>query len=230
MNKSNLQLNQIWLEHDKRIGALEKAYTLPSKVLQDVPHVEVDDIDSLNEIPKTGGVYWIWTNEPVRHKLHKNQIPDKFNEGSIIYNGVAKDNVRGRIYSHLFGSEESGWSAIGMDIFMKPSTSHRKKVMSTSKNNRVKVAYLLDGKRINSKDKLKMLHLNKTEKEYIDSTDQTEYYLRNGIDRRDEKHKSFTFIVYFIADLTSLTYLEFLEKRWRTSYGLPQLCSYTSGR
>lgn len=230
MNKANSEFNQLWVKQDEQIYLLEKNFIIPDYELKSVPWVEVDDIQSLNEIPNKGGAYWIWTDEAINHKLHKNEIPAMFKGGRIIYNGVAKDNVRSRIFNHLFGDEENGWSAISIDLYKHISNSHRKKAMSTSTSNQVRVAYLQNNTRINTKDKLKELHLNEQEVAYIDKTDYQEYYFRNGIDRREEKHKTHRFIVYFIAELNSTTYLEFLEKRWRKLYGLPQLCSYISGR
>ena len=72
------------------------------------------------------------------------------------------------------------------------------------------------------------MKLIRIEKEYIQKDSSDIIYFRNGIDINDEKHQKFIFKVYYITGLSSL-YLEFIEKEWR-KFGLPKLCSYSSGR
>jgi hypothetical protein len=73
------------------------------------------------------------------------------------------------------------------------------------------------------------IHLSDTEKEALEKADNEKFYFRNGIDITEEKHKVYEFRVYFITGLSSL-YLDFIEKKWRKDFGLPKLCSYSSGR
>lgn len=179
----------------------------------------------------------------MNHVLHKNKLPKKINGGEIIYNGVAKDDVKGRIFHHLFGFEDAGWSGISLDIYKKSSISHRKKAMSTEG----KAAFILGEKtykrstkkhkkgekilchyKVKTKDQLRQLHLSEDEIEYINKTDSDIFHFRNGINITEDKHKDFKFRIYFITGLTSL-YLQLIEKRWREN-GLPKLCSYSSGR
>jgi len=228
MNEINTGYNQIWVAQDKLMLNRERGLSIPNGNLENTPWVEVVDEDSLNEIPDEGGCYWIWTNEEIRHKLHKNHIPDIHNNGRIIYNGIAKDNIRDRIRKHLFSYEHEGWSAISVDIYKHPSKSHRKKAMSTVK--RAKVAFTLNNNRIITKEQLLLLNLDDGEIEYINSKNRKNYFFKNGIKRTDGKHAANSFVVYFIVGLQSVTYLEFVEKEWRHLNGMPQLCSYLSGR
>jgi len=224
-------LMKIWLEQDELVKRHEKDLLYPDETLSNVPYVKVKTLDDLQVIPKKkGGCYWIWTNEPVYHKLHKNKIPVGFNGGMIIYNGIAKDNVGARIKHHLFGKVNEGWSGISMDLVSFTPKSHAKKSMSTKVGSRGKVAFLLNNTRITDVSLLSQLFLSEEERRLVDSNSQTEIYFRNGINILEKKHESYDFIVYFIAGLESTTYLEFIEKKWRNEYHNPQLCSYISGR
>lgn len=191
--------------------------------LSDVEYIIPEDASDLN-IMNGGGCYWIWTDEPVKHSLHKHRTPNSFENGEVIYNGIAKDNVKGRILNHLFGLEDAGWSAISLDIYTKNSVSHRKKACSA----KGKVPYL-SNLPIKTRDQLLKLHLSEVEKVYIKSTDLNIYFFRNGINIMDYKHKNYKFRVYYITGLSS-SYMDFIEKEWREKYGLPKLCSYSKGR
>ncbi len=224
-------LMKIWLEQDELVKTHEEDLLFPDETLSNVPYVKVKTLDDLQVIPKKkGGCYWIWTNEPVNHKLHKNKIPVGFNDGMIVYNGIAKDNVRARIKHHLFGKINEGWSGISMDLVSFIPESHAKKAMSTKVGSRGKVAFLLNNTRITDVSLLSQLYLSEEEKILVDSISQTEIYFRNGINILEKKHESHDFVVYFIAGLESTTYLEFIEKKWRKEFHTPQLCSYISGR
>jgi hypothetical protein len=195
---------------------------IPNKKLDKVDFISVKKNADINAIPTGGGCYWIWTNEPVIHSLHKYNTPLPFNGGEVIYNGIAKDDVKGRVFHHLFGFEDAGWSGISLDIYTKNSVSHRKKACSPIG----KVPYI-NKKPIKTKAQLLQLHLSTTEKTYL-KKNKTVFYFRNGINITESKHKKFKFKVYYITGLTSL-YLEHIEKQWR-EFGLPKLCSYSSGR
>jgi len=221
-------LTNIWIERDKRVIDFEVTLPIPKKDLSDVPSILVTEHADLDIIPPEGGCYWIWTNEPVNHKFHVGDIPEPVDGGAIIYNGIAKDNVRARIKHHLFGAEKQGWSGISMDIINSEPKSHAKKAMSTK--TRGKVAMLVDGTRITTKELFLKLHLSDEEKEIFRPKHHSVIYFRNGINRTEPKHKPFGFKVYYISGLKSKSYLEYIEKTWREKYNLPQLCSYKSGR
>lgn len=237
--------NQYWINQEKKFLKAIKNVEIPNSKLEQVDYIEIKSQEDFKKIPDGGGCYWIWTNEPVIHTLHKNKLPSKLNSGQIIYNGIAKDDVKGRVFHHLFGFEDAGWSGISMDIYKNNSQSHRKKAMSSSG----KVPYLFEdktAKRVNKKKNFKkgdkitilapiktksqLLRLNLSEKEqgFINNTNHSKYYFRNGINIVDDKHKTHSFKVYFITGLSSI-YLEFIEKKWREN-GLPRLCSYSTGR
>jgi hypothetical protein len=215
--------NSYWLKQEKIFLNAIKDVKIPNETLDKVDFIEVRKNTDINSIPSGGGCYWIWTNEPVVHSLHKHKTPKQFNSGEIIYNGIAKDDVKGRIFHHLFGFEDAGWSGISLDIYTKKSVSHRKKACSPTG----KVPFILK-KPIKSKAELLKLHLSNPERAYINKSKDDVFYFRNGINLADTKHKSFKFKVYYITGLTSL-YLEHIEKQWR-EFGLPKLCSYSTGR
>jgi len=218
--------NNIWQKEEQKFLRAVRNVKIPNKNLKHVDYVNRNEID---QIPKSGGCYWIWTNEPVLHTLHKNKTPELFNGGEIIYNGIAKDDVRGRVFNHLKGEIDAGWSGISLDLHFGQTVSHRKKAMSVEG----KVPFIKDVdengaerfKQVRSKGDLLSLYLSRIEKRLL---------LRARLDRvyfniENSKHKKFKFRVYYITGLSSL-YLEFIEKEWRVKYGLPKLCSYSSGR
>lgn len=215
--------NDYWLEQEKVFLNAIKDVEIPNEQLEDVDFKLLKNSEDINSIPSGGGCYWIWTNEPIKHSLHKHKTPKSFNGGEIIYNGIAKDDVKGRVFHHLFGFEDAGWSGISIDIYTKNSVSHRKKACSPNG----KVPYI-NKIPIKSKTQLLELSLSIGEKKFIQKNDSNVFYFRNGINITDKKHKHYNFIVYYITGLTSL-YLEYIEKQWR-GFGLPKLCSYSSGR
>ena len=215
--------NNYWLEQEKKfLKAIEKV-DVPNENLDNVDFLNIKNHHDINKIPDGGGCYWIWTNEPVNHSLHKNKTPKQIQNGEIIYNGIAKDDVKGRVFHHLFGYEDANWSGISLDIYTKSSKSHRKKACSP----KGKVPYI-DSMPINNKKDLLKIYLTKKEEKFINHSEQNVFHFRNGINLNDEKHKKFLFRVYFIIGLTSL-YLDHIEKDWRKN-GLPKLCSYKTGR
>ncbi len=190
--------NQYWINQEKKFLEAIKDVEIPNSKLEKVDYVEVKSQENLNRIPDGGGCYWIWTNEPVIHTLHKNPLPPELNSGQIIYNGIAKDDVKGRIFHHLSGYEDANWSGISMDIYKNNSQSHRKKAMSSSG----KVPYIPENKiikrgnkkknltkgdnvvilsPIKTKNKLLTLNLSDDERDFINNTNHSKYYFRNGI-------------------------------------------------
>lgn len=223
----------IWKKEEEKFKKAK--IKVPTKNLYEVDSVILREEKDFDRIPGMGGCYWIWTNEPVNHRFHKNRIPAKVKGGEIIYNGIAKDNVRNRVKHHLLGKQEAGWSGISMDIYPGKSRSHRKKVLSQSGKVPYVDCILVDrGIRykctpIREKRLIFRLYLSKEEKAFIKNSNQKMYYFRNGINIFDKKHKSFVFKAYFITGLESL-FLEYIEKKWREKFGLPKLCTYSSGR
>jgi hypothetical protein len=215
--------NSYWLEQEKKFLDAIKDVEIPNQKLTNVDFILLKTSADVNSIPSGGGCYWIWTNEPVKHSLHKHKTPDIFDSGEIIYNGIAKDDVKGRIFHHCFGFEDAGWSGISLDIYTKKSVSHRKKACSQTG----KVPYL-NNQPIKTKNQLMQLYLSENEKNYINGNEGDVFYFRNGINITEEKHINYDFRAYFITGLTSL-YLEHIETKWR-EFGLPKLCSYSSGR
>lgn len=228
-----------WKKEEKKFKLLQARIRIPNKNLDQVDFVLPKKESDFNKIPSTGGCYWIWTNEPVRHRFHRNRIPDRIKNGEVIYNGIAKDNVQGRVKHHLLGQKEAGWSGISLDIYPGEARSHKKKIWSRLPN--AKVPYLdsflgkahrktlCECEPLRDKDSVFKLYLSNQEKKFIRNSNQATYYFRNGINIFDKKHKEYTFVVYFIVGLESL-YLEYVEKTWRERFGLPRLCSYSSGR
>jgi len=215
--------NKYWLFQEKKLLKTIEIVKIPNSHLKRVDSMNVTRVDDLKRIPSGGGCYWIWTNEPVKHSLHKHKTPRKFNSGEIIYNGIAKDDVRGRIGYHLFAPIDATWSGISLDIFQKRSRSHRKKACSP----KGKVPYLNE-QPIRKKSQLMQLHLSSSEISYIKRSNEAIFYFKNGIDITNPKHHRYEFRVYFITGLSNL-YLGYIEKKWR-KYGLPKLCSYSEGR
>lgn len=238
--------NEIWHEEEQKFFQAIKSVKIPNAMLDDVAFVEIKDETDLDKIPDGGGCYWIWTNEPVLHSLHKNRTPDPFAGGEIIYNGIAKDDVKGRVKHHLFGEVDAGWSGISVDIYFGDTISHRKKALSE----KGKVPYIKEKmtlSRANNKKGLKkgdtievfkpirdksdfmQIHLSASEKAELAKVGCDKIFFRNGINIKDDKHSKHKFKVYYITGLSSL-YLDFIEKKWRDDNGLPKLCSYSSGR
>jgi hypothetical protein len=238
--------NEIWQLEEKKFLAAIQNVKIPDAELNNVSFITPKSNDDFQAIPESGGCYWIWTNEPVLHSLHKNKTPTRFKDGEIIYNGIAKDNVRGRAKHHLLGDVEAGWSRISLDIFFGETTSHRKKAFSEKgKVPYITMEYIIKKamkskgltkgdvierfKPVRSKDDFLKINLSEKEKQSLEKVEYDKIYFRNGIDLTEEKHKQFEFRVYYITGLSSL-YLDFIEKKWREDYGLPKLCSYSSGR
>lgn len=150
--------NSYWLEQEKKFLNAIKSVEIPNEKLRNVDYTLIKTSADINTMPSGGGCYWIWTNEPVKHSLHKHKTPQPFNGGEVIYNGIAKDDVKSRVFHHLFGFEDAGWSGISLDIYTKNSVSHRKKACSP----RGKVPYI-NNTPIKTKNQLLQLHLSRNE-------------------------------------------------------------------
>lgn len=238
--------NEVWQQEEKKFLMAIQDVKIPNGNLEDVAYVVPKVSSDLDNIPCGGGCYWIWTNEPVLHSLHKNEMPESFEDGEIIYNGIAKDDVRDRVKHHLFGDANAGWSGISLDIYFGDTISHRKKALSekgkvpyikaktivkrgSTKKGLAKGSEIVVFKPIRSKEDFEKLYLSEEERAQIVNADVNKIFFRNGIDLTEAKHSIYEYRVYFITGLSSL-YLEFIEKKWRDDNGLPKLCSYSSGR
>jgi len=238
--------NEVWIDEEKKFLDVIKSVKIPNATLEGVANITPKQIDDLNEIPNGGGCYWIWTNEPVVHSMHKNKIPNPFDGGQVIYNGIAKDDVRSRVKHHLFGLEDAGWSGISLDIYFGQTQSHRKKIFASNGKvpyiQRTKIAKRSSKKSgitkgteikyyqaIRGKEDLAGLNLSETERQFVIENQEDRIFFRNGINITEGKHLDFDYRAYYITGLSTL-YLEFIEKKWREQYGLPRLCSYSSGR
>ena len=221
--------SMVWIEQDKKVQEFERKLLVPDERLSNVENVLLSTEEDFNKIPKKGGCYWIATTEPVKHAFHKNPLPKKIDSFEILYNGISKDNIQGRIKQHLLIKKvDPGWSGIRVDILLKPHKGfHRQKAFSSKKG-----AHLpyIDKIRINSKEDLLKLHLSNEEISYIKNNENKEiFHFKNGINIFHNKHKNFQYKVFFITGLESITYLDFIEKKWRENV-LPRLCTYISGR
>lgn len=237
-------MDNIWKEEEEKFLSAIKSVKIPDALLTNVPHLVLKNEKDLDNFPEGGGCYWIWTNEPITHFLHKNKTPEHFSGGEIIYNGIAKDKVKVRVKDHLFSTMDATWSGISLDLFLGDTTSHRKK----ASGNEGKVSYtrhyrtlkrkcksgnkgdsIPDYKPLKLADDLLELNLSDKERDYIQENKDKIIHFRNGINITEPKHSSYEFRVYYIVGLSSL-YLDFIEKKWREENGLPRLCSYSSGR
>jgi hypothetical protein len=120
--------NETWQEEEQKFLQAINDVKIPNERLEEVAFITPHSKEDFEQIPSSGGCYWIWTNEPVVHSLHKHKTPASFDGGQIIYNGIAKDDVRGRAKHHLSGNVDAGWSGISIDLYFGDTTSHRKKL------------------------------------------------------------------------------------------------------
>lgn len=217
---------KIWKEIDTEIYNFENNLIIPNETLENVPSIIIKNFEDLGKIPKEGGCYWIWTDRIINHSFNRNKHPEKFNNGEIIYNGIAKDDIRSRIQKHLLGNVEEGFSAISIDLYLNTEVkSHKKKICSKKGNS----AYF-ENNRIRNKELCKNLNFTDDEISFINNSNSEEYYFRNGINVTEEKHINHTYKVYYLSGFKSLSYGDIIEKRWREKFGLPRLCTYNKGR
>ena len=218
----------VWIDQDKKVQEFERKLLVPDERLTDVDNISLRTEEDFNKIPKNGGCYWIATNEPIKHSFHKYDLPEKIDSFDIIYNGIAKGNIQGRIKNHLL-SDNPGWSGIKIDILLESyEGGFRQKAFSSKKG--AHVPYI-DQVPIRSKEDIFKLHLSDEEISYIkDNEDKETFYFRNGINIFQDKHKIFQYKVYFISGLKSITYLDYIEKAWRNKFKQPRLCKYKLGR
>lgn len=225
MTKTN-----VWINQDIKVQEIEKTLLIPDERLTGVENVQLNTEDDFKKIPHNGGCYWITTNEPIKHAFHKNPLPNEIDSFEIIYNGIAIQDVQGRIKRHLLiKKEDPGWSGIRIDLLLTSHDAHhRQKALSLDKKARVPN---IDSIPIKSLADLYKLHLSYEEISYIKGNEEEKvFYFKNGINVFHDKHKNYKYKVFFITGLKSITYLDFIEKMWRSKHGLPRLCTYITGR
>ena len=214
-----------WLEIDSNVKKFEDNLRVPNGVLSFVNFINIRDENDLLKIPKEGGCYWIWTNESILHSFHLHITPSKFDGGEIIYNGIAKDDIRGRIKKHLFGIPNEPMSAISVDILLEDyKGSHRKKAIA----DKGRTAFFAR-ERILNRNTLLLLNFTDVEKKFIENSTHSIFF-RNGINITDDKHHKHQYRVYYLCGFKSASYGDIIEKKWREQNGLPKLCTYKKGR
>lgn len=209
---------------------------IPCENLKICNNIELKNIFDFNALTNKSGIYWIVSNAPINHCFNSGvRCPNKNTEDMrIIYNGSAI-NIRKRIKEHLLRSDEKcgsgSQSGISIDILLdtmdNDKISHikclwgnKKKIPKICKNN--EIINIID------KDELtEILYLTKKEKNYIKKT--KTIYFKNGINILSNKHKKYSWIVYFL-EINNHNIRDYIEIEWRKKYGVPILCSYTSGR
>lgn len=196
--------------------------------LAHMKHVIVKGPEDLEGIPKkTGGVYFIATDEPIYHSFNRKNHPKKLEGGfEIFYNGTA-DDLRERAKKHLLRTKSKGMSGVSMDILMDEEVeSHTKCCFSQDKK---KKTPFVNNERIKSIDDVYKLRLTEENRAYIRENPGKTLYFRNGINVSDAKHKDFTFRFYYQA-IESHSVRDMIEIGWRKKNGIPKLCSYSEGR
>lgn len=184
----------------------------------------------VKHIPNKPGVYFIATNEPVIHSMHKNKLPEKLGSYEIVYNGTTCD-LRNRIRSHLVRTKHKGMSGISVDLLTtdEDASSHTKVVCCKSPHKK-KVPYDSNGEKLGIETLPLQMHLSSTEKQFIKKfEDSSIVYFQNGINISNDKHKCWEWVVFF-QEIDSQEVRCIVENSWRKMYGMPRLCSYIDGR
>ncbi len=209
---------------------------LPDLTLKGLPFVHVKDTDDLSDIPAKPGCYWIVTNAPITHCLNagtKIPPPDE-DDFTIVYNGVCSTSLRGRAQEHL--CRTSGlygeMSGLSVDLILQPPKagkgSHAKCAWSKAKKKLPRL--FIDDRWHKVDDKqvaIDTLFLTDEEREYMSRTENS--FFKNGIHVADTKHQPFVWKFYYCV-CDDGTMRSFIETQWRKLHGVPQLCSYISGR
>lgn len=236
--------DNVWKPEGSRI--LELMWRIPDRTLQDVDNIPLNKPEDFDLIPKIAGCYWIWTDAPIRHVLHDGDIliPERFNNGEVIYNGVTLKSLKQRIKHHLLNDDENeGRSGVSIDILMRSGErSHNKTAMYEGNEKRQKLPTLVQTsepagekiritKRLKIKDRATLLELflSSEEKSFITNTNDDTIYFRNGINILDKKHGNYKYRVYYVVGVEKV-YMGYIETEWRKPYGVPRLCSYAEAR
>lgn len=226
-----------WQLQDKQLLEIQRTLIIPSFDLRDVPYVRIQSAADLEDVPKTGGDYFIWTTSPVSHSLNGAGCAS-FGGGKVIYNGLAKNDLRGRCATHLVRDRDQvgGMSAISVQIYTgdQDNRSHTKTAYAPPKANGKPSRKVpkIDGKQVsNIRDLLRLQTLSESDRSFLMVADPSKpIWFQNGVDVRTKPHSEFEWRFYFISGLKSDLYVDHIEREWRVQNGSPQLCTYSSGR
>ena len=196
-----------------------------------IPCERIQTVVDKSKIPSAAGVYWIVTDEPIRHCFNKGDRCTKMMEDGlrVVYNGVTTD-LRSRMADHLLSRRGfSTRSGISVDILTTDngkSRSHVKHLFAPKYLTR-------DGLYRQSRDKpeiLEMMNLSELEKETINiAAAQEDVWFQNGIHVGDPKHAGYRWMfAYYPHPNHNLR--DIIETSWRKKHGIPPLCTYTEGR
>jgi len=221
---------------DKRTNKIH-IVQVPDAELSGISSVRIKSLTDVEDIPRRiQGTYWISTNEPITHCLHKGvSIPKKLgNSFQIVYSGTSCD-LRERAKQHLLRTNGvyGTMSGISIDILQQPpstnKSSHAKLLWSPARNKKLPKILKSNNyvKPLDKTDILNILHLSPEEKSYISDTN--EVFFKNGIHVQDEKHRPYEWIFYY-TPIMNHTIRDFIEIQWRKLHGIPVLCSYSEGR
>jgi hypothetical protein len=228
------KLKPCYIDTDEKIIHL---ISLPCEKLLICKKILIEKLSDFDLITNKPGLYWITTNEPINHCLNSgvNCLKNINNDTKIIYNG-SSCNIRSRIKEHLYRSDEKcgegTQSGISIDILNKNFDDNKKisHIKCLWDKNKKTPKYFKEGKikKINNKnDIINDIYFSKEEINIIKN--KNVIYFKNGINIFDDKHKNFNWIVYYL-EIDNHNIRDYIEIEWRKKYGIPQLCSYISGR
>lgn len=220
---------------DKRTNRMY-VVEVPDSKLTGISSIRIQGIRDIEHIPKKiQGTYWICTNEPITHCLHKGvNIPKKLeNNFQIVYSGSSCD-LRDRAKQHLLriSGVYGTMSGISVDILQQAPTnksSHAKCLWTPAKNKKLPKILKIDQyvKPVDKEDILNSMYLSAEEQSYVSNTN--DIFFKNGINVEDEKHRPYKWIFYY-TQIMNHSIRDFIEIKWRKLYGIPVLCSYSEGR
>jgi len=208
---------------------------IPDCCLSNLNYILIKSSKDLLKIPKTAGNYWILTNEPISHCFNSgNKYPESTIDNlNIVYNGVS-GNLKSRAKEHLLRTDDNGkfgsMSGISIDVIEQELTNKSSHAKCLFGDNKKIPKIFIDGsfQKINDKNLLPN-YMNLTDNEINLIQKNNILYFKNGIDVNDEKHIEFNWYFVFV-EINNHSIRDYIETHWRTIYGVPILCSYSSGR
>jgi len=210
--------------------------SVPDVKLTGLSSVQVSDTTALSDIPAKGGCYWIATNAPITHCLNSGKkIPLADDDGfTVVYNGVCSTSLRKRVQEHLLRTSGlyGEMSGLSVDLICqppRPGKGSHAKCAWTARGRKLPRLYIDDKWNLVAEKQVVVdtLFLTDEEREYLGNNDVV--YFKNGINVADAKHRDFVWKVFWCT-CEDNTMRGFIETSWRKLHGVPQLCSYISGR